>query len=793
MLVDSDVQALKTLASGIVQNGGTNWEDGFLRMLRNVDGTVPAQTPSKVIFFTDGVPTYDRSEDDDGDEHTSSTAPIVISPLDAGLPPSTGSSYSQVGWNRAERVVRDRGKVDVIGIFVGTLPTDTVAHTPGSAYEDWSTASAGYHWGYERGNTVVYQRGYHLGYQRNNNIVWERGSHLGYQRGNNVVWERSGHLEYQRGNNVVWERANVHYERNNNVVFERSGNGLTYERYSGGTWSSTSVSNYFTNNSTPDSSDNWRVRVTSGLGSWTSSSPSMTQTTHDKTNTTVDSTDGFRTRVNGSLSGSWTTVTAAQYTASNSTADSTDGWRRVVDSWSGVTQALYETAGNNSTPDESDGWRTRQTATSTSWTTVTAAQYNGSNTTTDATDGWQSIQVFSSPYDTWFPTTQALYETAGNNSVAGETDHWRTRQTATSTSWTTVTAAQYNASNTTGDATDGWQTATIYSSPYDTWSSTSSSSYDSNNSTTDSSDGWRVRLPSMSGSWTNITQAQYEDSNTTADSSDGWQIINVYSSSYNLWETTPQATYESNNSNTGSSDGWRTTTTGTPTSWTTVTQAQYNASDPDTSSEADGWRRIKVYTAPFSYYDVTKKDVSAIDLLGNIIVGDLSGNTGSYNRVDAPAGGAPYPDNIATAADVFALPDYTYFAQALDKIVLGECGGTVTLQTKNTADGLGAKDPFTYENSSETPPTVVKTSSAFKSGTFDVAFPGENARTVTITPQEFTNLSAWSHVSWSCKSKGAAYPFTETPVPGHTEWKSITLVVHANEAISCTQMVSYHG
>ncbi len=174
-----------------------------------------------------------------------------------------------------------------------------------------------------------------------------------------------------------------------------------------------------------------------------------------------------------------------------------------------------------------------------------------------------------------------------------------------------------------------------------------------------------------------------------------------------------------------------------------------------------------------------------------MVVGDLTGNTGAYNRVDAPAGGAPYADNAATAADVFALPDYSYFAQALDKIVLGECGGTVTLQTKNTADNLGAKDPFTYQNSTDN--TVVKTSSAFKSGTFDVAFPGENAKTITITPQEFTNLSAWSHVSWSCKSKAAPYPFTETPVPDHTAWTSITLVVHANEAISCTQMVSYHG
>ena len=198
-----------------------------------------------------------------------------------------------------------------------------------------------------------------------------------------------------------------------------------------------------------------------------------------------------------------------------------------------------------------------------------------------------------------------------------------------------------------------------------------------------------------------------------------------------------------------------------------------------------------MFAAPITNYDLTTKPISAIDLLGNVVVGDVSGNTGSYNRVDAPPAGVPYADNAAAAADVFSLPDYARFSEALDKIVLGECGGTVTLQTKNTADNLGAKDPFTYQNSTDN--TVVKTSAAFKSGTFDVAFPGENAKTITITPQEFTNLSAWSHVSWVCKSKAAPYPFTETPVPDHTGWTSITLTVHANEAISCTQMVSYHG
>ena len=56
-----------------------------------------------------------------------------------------------------------------------------------------------------------------------------------------------------------------------------------------------------------------------------------------------------------------------------------------------------------------DGWRTRQTATSTSWTTVTSTEYNASNTTSDATDGWQTIKVYTSPYNTWESTTQSTY------------------------------------------------------------------------------------------------------------------------------------------------------------------------------------------------------------------------------------------------------------------------------------------------------------------------------------------------------------------------------------------------
>ena len=721
MLVDADVAALKTLigdpanaSSGIAPGGRTNWEDAFLRMLRNVDGTVPAQMPSKVIFFTDGVPTTNRLNS------TSSTAAVVASQLDGGLPTGATSNLSQVSWNRAERVVRDRGKVDVIGIFVGVLPTNTVTRQPSTAYESWTTASAGYHFEWALGNTVVFQRGYHADWQRGNNLVYERAYHTAPQVGDNVTYEKGFHYLY---------------ERNNNVVFERSTSSkLLYQKFISPNWTSSNVTTFFTgtpHNLTPDSTDGFQTVVTGSIsgGSWDhTTAPVLTQAMYDTANTTADGSDGFQTTVNGSLSPNWTSATQAQYT--------------------------------------------------------------GSNTTTDSSDGWRATKVYSTPFDQWETSTQAAFLAGNTNNTTA--DGWRTTASGTATTWTDVTTTQYNNANTTADATDGWQNGPSYTAPFSSWATTTAAVYDAGNTNNSSTDGFRVSVSGTATSWSTVTQTQYNNSNTTADASDGWQVINVYSSPFDSWENTTQAIYETagNNSSSATTDGWKTMTTGIPTAWTPITQTQYNASNI-TTDDNDGWRTFKAYSPPVVSYDLTTKPISAIDLLGNVVVGDLSGNTGSYNRVDSPPAGVPYADNAAAAADVFALPDYSRFADALDKIVLGECGGTVTLQTKNTADNLGAKDPFTYQNSTDN--TVVKTSAAFKSGTFDVAFPGETAKTITITPQEFTNLSAWSHVSWTCKSKALPYPFTETAVPGHTGWTSITLTVHANEAISCTQMVVYHG
>ncbi len=731
MLDPAQVASLKALvgypntAGGLQSGGFTNWEDAFYTVFDKPDGTVQPILPKTIIFFTDGVPTYSRLQ-------TASPTP-AMDPMDAPLPPQN-STYYQVGWNRANRLMRlyDADVQGLIGMYVGSS----------TATSPW-VDTQGYH-------LANWQRGYHTTPERGNNVIWERGSHDDYQRGNYVVWERGSHDDYQRGNNVVWEKGyHVLYERNNNVVFERSGSGLLYERKQGSSWSSQSASNYFANNTTPDSTDGWRVTVNGALGSWTSTSPTMTQANYDATNTTADSLDGFRTRLNGSLSAGWTTVTAAEYNASNSTLDSGDGWRATnvysspFDTWESTTQSTYGTS--NTTVDSTDGWRTRQTAPSTSWTSVTSAEYTASNTTADATDGWQLVQVYSSPYNNWTATTQTTYGT--NNTTPDATDGWRTRQTATSTSWTSVTAAEYNGSNTTSDATDGWQIGQAYSSPYNNWTATTQTTYNSSNTVPGETDGWRTRETSPSTSWSSVSQALYDASNTTADSTDGWRISTYYTSPYTLWVPTDQATYNANNT---------------------------------TADATDGWKADKVYAEPFTAYE-TLPSVSKYD---KDILGKFIQPVGSPVTPIVDASG-----NVTNAetANLYSVASYAELNNGMQAIALSECGGTLTIQTRLASTGASAVDPFTYQDSIDM--KTVTTTSQFRGGTYD--FQTTSSVSPTITLQNLSDLSHYSPVSWSCTAKGQPRTFTTTAVSG-TPWSSITVSVAANEAVSCVQTVQWN-
>ena len=710
MLNDTDIHDLKLWVNGggttstgatptqLTSDGGTNWEDGLTRMFRRNDGTIQTSLPKTLIFFTDGEPTFTRLgyQPSSGafKPGTTMLPAAAAHPDDSALTEiADGQDYAQVAFNRANRVAREFGaQVNYIGVFVGAA-TNT--------YNDFVNTNVGYHlteW--QRGHHVLYERGYHDDYQRGNNVIWERGYHDDYQRGNNVIWERGYHSDYQRGNNVSYQYATT---------------GVVYEKGSGSSWSSESVSNYLSKNTTPDSSDGHRARVTGALGGWTS-------------------------------------MSSSQY------------------------------AGSNGIAGPGDAFRTTTTGIATSWTSISEADYTLSNTTTDSTDGFRidaATKAYSAPFAAWESTTAGTY--GSNNSTADAADGWRTRQTAASTSWTAVSSTEYNASNTTADASDGWQQARLYTSPFSLWESATESAYNSGNTTSASTDGWRTRQTSSSSSWTSVSQAIYNASNTTADSSDGWRIVKSYTSPFGSWEVSDKASYDAG----GGGSGWRSSVVYSAPydTWEPTDEATFLANNTGTnpSDGSDGWRATKVYTPPYTGYDATQ----TISMSNKDILGKLVNPAGIVTPEDVnPADGIV--DNPLTA-NMYATQDWSKLQSALTGIALGECGGTLTLQTK-LASGSIANDPFQYQNSLDL--KVVETNATKKSGTFDFPLAGGGSVTVKISPQPLSNNSKYSPDGWTCKAGGVALVPTTVDEPSPA-WDSIQLTISANQAVSCVQKVIY--
>lgn len=474
LLVESDVNALKSLVNGLSSTGGTNYEDGMFRMFRNSDGTVQSVLPSTVIFFTDGIPTYSRMN------ATSASSPAVAHPDDAGLANGTGSSYSQLTWNRANRVLREF-EVDLerlIGVYVGS-------DVNGQSL--WVQQGAGYH-------LENFIRGFHHDYQRGSHLEnWERGYYVTYQRGSHLGnWERGYNLTYQRANN-----------------------GLTYERKVGSSWNSTSRGNYESNNTVPGESDGWRARVSGTIGDWKSTS----EDNYNKSNLNPPNTDadGFRAIKNYSSPYTfWEPTTESTYNSNNTTSDSSDGWRvsasysAPYSTWTTVTQAEYNAG--NTTADESDGWRAPKTYASpyTFWEAAPEAAYTSNNTTSDESDGWRATTVYAAPFTTWTTITQSAYD--AGNTTADESDSYRTVNIYTSpySLWESTTEAAYNAGNTATGNSDGWDATKVYTEPF-TFHESSTSYYRPNRDILKQlvAPGGAVAAVESNGAYTNAEQATY--------------------------------------------------------------------------------------------------------------------------------------------------------------------------------------------------------------------------------------------------------------------------------------------
>lgn len=570
-------------------------------------------------------------------------------------------------------------------------------------------------------------------YEYGSAVQFQRGFTTGYERGNALAFERGFHNDKQRANTVVYERGyNSTYQLVSGLTFQRrSDSRLVFERFNGSSW----------------------VTTTSG-GS------TITWTTYITNNTVAGDSDGWRARLNNGGSATWTNITLDEFVETNLTTDSNDGFR-ISGSTSG------------------------------SWNNITTAQYNAVNTTSDSSDGVRETRIYTTPYSAWESSTQSSYN--GANTVAGDTDGWRARVTGTPSSWTNVTDAEFNASNATSDESDGYRlSANDYRSPYTNWETSNWSAYNAANSSSGESDGWRARTTGTSTTWTAITQSEYNESNVTADETDGFRTTLIPGGTA-VWQQTTKALYDAGNTVSGQNDGWRTSVVGSNTTWNAVPKAEYDRSNTTTNS-SDGWQVVQAYppTGPYEGYlaSTYSTDRPTREILEKLVAPEgvvpavYNAAAGAYGYTDASG---QWKADVRDV-NMFASTNWSSFGTAVRDIALGECGGTVTIQTRNQVTGSPVADTFAYSNAQL---QTVETSSAYRSGTFDVAQPGGSPSTLAITLQNLSTLNAWQHVSWSCTSQGSPMVAPDMTVgPGDAAgWKGLNVVVRPNQAISCTHLV----
>jgi hypothetical protein len=251
-----------------------------------------------------------------------------------------------------------------------------------------------------------------------------------------------------------------------------------------------------------------------------------------------------------------------------------------------------------------------------------------------------------------------------------------------------------------------------------------------------------------------------------------------------------------------------TTTVSTP-----VSTAEYNANVPNlayqvvakTWNNGPDWevwtgaqtgssthyRTSRVFNSPpyTGYLPAQTASTQNSTILARLISGNDNGTPAVWN-------GSSYTN--AAVADMYVTPNWSQFGTALEAVALGECGGTLTLQTK-LGGTTPAADPFRYQNSAVTDsagapvalkPTVVTTNQQFVTGTFDFAVPNGQFITVDILPLNYSELKAYTPGAWSCRAGNQPRPFELIDIPDAGAWKGVRVRVAANEAVSCTLAVS---
>ena len=320
----------------------------------------------------------------------------------------------------------------------------------------------------------------------------------------------------------------------------------------------------------------------------------------------------------------------------------------------------------------------------------------------------------------------------------------------------------------------------------DGWSNTTAGDYYVNQP----SNPAKYRVNSGTTSWYPVSQTLYNLHNVNGGSGDGWR-----ESTIGTWVS--QATYLAYNQTPDGTDGWIDTGTN---NWVTTTADALDwavvsaPSGGNPNSPPAGYRARKEHpaTAPaggYSGFDpaVTYSRGNAV-ILANLIAGNDSG-------VPAYPVGGPYVNT--DEANMYVLPNWNQLVGAMKSVALGECGGTLTLQTKT--GGTPAPDSFIYQRSAVLDPvgvplevqqTTVTTSQQFTAGTFDMTIPDGQFVTVEVRPQNYDALTAYTPGLWSCQAGITPRSFEAFDLGVGGGWEGIRVQVAANEAVACTLSVS---
>jgi prepilin-type N-terminal cleavage/methylation domain-containing protein len=182
--------------------------------------------------------------------------------------------------------------------------------------------------------------------------------------------------------------------------------------------------------------------------------------------------------------------------------------------------------------------------------------------------------------------------------------------------------------------------------------------------------------------------------------------------------------------------------------------------------------------------------------LGDLVSGvarppAFDGTTYQFDLVDRDPGSATSGDweGVDDDTDVLTTSYMSALGDGLAAIALAECGGTLTVQTRDTAGATVDTDvTYTLDTGADAKEQAT-TSRIDKAATFDVPLKGMSSKEVELVPQELdgTGLAAQS---WMCKAGGVELDSGSYSTIDGDAAQGVRVTVRSDQAVSCTLTVS---